>query len=39
MNLNDTMTENQEAITRLNDVIRILEYDPSTIVRGIDHEE
>ncbi|ALB01883.1 mammalian cell entry protein [Francisella persica ATCC VR-331] len=39
MNLNETMTESQETITRLNDVIRILEYDPSTIVRGIDHEE
>ncbi|OEZ33363.1 mammalian cell entry protein [Francisella endosymbiont of Amblyomma maculatum] len=39
MNLNETMTESQKAITRLNDVIRILEYDPSTIVRGIDHEE
>lgn len=39
MNINETMTESQEAITRLNDVIRILEYDPSTIVRGINHEE
>ena len=39
MNLNETMTESQETITRLNDVIRILEYDPSTIVRGIEHKE
>ncbi|ORM38774.1 mammalian cell entry protein [Francisella endosymbiont of Ornithodoros moubata] len=39
MNINETMTESQEAITRLNNVIRILEYDPSTIVRGINHEE
>lgn len=39
MNINETMTESQESITRLNDVIRILEYDPSTIVRGINHEE
>ncbi|APC91286.1 MULTISPECIES: MlaD family protein [Francisella] len=39
MNLNETMTESQETITRLNNVIRILEYDPSTIVRGINHEE
>ncbi|MFV9931239.1 MAG: MlaD family protein [Francisella endosymbiont of Hyalomma asiaticum] len=39
MNINETMIESQEAITRLNDVIRILEYDPSTIVRGINHEE
>lgn len=39
MNLNETMTESQETITRLNNVIRILEYDPSTIVRGVDHKE
>lgn len=39
MNLNETMTESQENITRLNNVIRILEYDPSTIVRGVDHKE
>ncbi|MDE5000691.1 MCE family protein, partial [Francisella tularensis subsp. holarctica] len=39
MNLNETMTESQENITRLNNVIRILEYDPSTIERGVDHKE
>ena len=39
MNINETMTESQEAITRFNDVIRILEYGPSTIVKGINHEE
>lgn len=39
MNLNETMTEGQETITRLNDVMKILQYDPSIIVRGVKHKE
>ncbi|GAB4223577.1 MAG: MlaD family protein [Francisella sp.] len=39
MNLNETMDKSQEAITRLNNVMKILEYDPSIVVRGIDHKE
>ncbi|API86476.1 MlaD family protein [Francisella uliginis] len=38
MNFNDTMTESQETITRLNDVMRLLQYDPSIIVRGVEHD-
>ncbi|QIV95663.1 phospholipid/cholesterol/gamma-HCH transport system substrate-binding protein [Allofrancisella inopinata] len=36
VNLNENMTESQEAISRLNDVIRLLQYDPSIIVRGVE---
>ncbi|AJC48867.1 MCE family protein [Allofrancisella guangzhouensis] len=36
-NLNENMIESQEAISRLNDVIRLLQYDPSIIVRGVEH--
>ncbi|ASG67547.1 mammalian cell entry protein [Francisella halioticida] len=38
MNFNDTMTESQETIARLNDVMRLLQYDPSIIVRGVEHD-
>jgi phospholipid/cholesterol/gamma-HCH transport system substrate-binding protein len=38
MNFNDTMTESQETITRLNDIMRLLQYDPSIIVRGVEHD-
>ena len=37
LNFNETMTESQETITRLNDVMRLLQYDPSIIVRGVEH--
>lgn len=37
LNFNETMTESQESITRLNDVLRMLQYDPSVIVRGVEH--
>ncbi|MBK2092645.1 MlaD family protein [Francisella philomiragia] len=39
MNFNDTMLEGQETFSRLNRVISILDYDPSTIVRGVTHED
>ncbi|MFT4693183.1 MAG: phospholipid/cholesterol/gamma-HCH transport system substrate-binding protein [Francisella sp.] len=37
LNFNETMTESQETITRLNDVMRMLQYDPSIVVRGVEH--
>ena len=37
LNFNDTMIESQETITRLNDVMRMLQYDPSIVVRGVEH--
>lgn len=39
MNFNDTMLEGQETFSRLNRVISILDYDPSTIVRGVTHND
>ena len=37
LNFNETMTESQETITRLNNVMRMLQYDPSIVVRGVEH--
>ncbi len=37
LNFNETMTESQETITRLNDVMRMLHYDPSIVVRGVEY--
>ena len=37
LNFNETMTDSQETITRLNDVMRMLQYDPSIVVRGVEH--
>ena len=37
LNFNETMTESQETITRLNDVMRMFQYDPSIVVRGVEH--
>lgn len=37
LTFNETMVESQETITRLNDVMKVLQYDPSVIVKGIDH--
>ncbi|MDE4942814.1 MCE family protein, partial [Francisella tularensis subsp. holarctica] len=34
-----TMNEFKVNITSLNNFFRILEYDPSIIVRGVDHKE
>ena len=39
MNFNETMIEGQETLTRLNNVVSVLEYDPSTIVRGVTHKD
>ncbi|MEY8702355.1 MlaD family protein [Francisella philomiragia] len=39
MNFNDTMLEGQETFSRLNRVISVLDYDPSTIVRGVTHSD
>lgn len=39
MELNETMSEGQETITRVNDVIRMLQYDPSIVVRGVEHKD
>ena len=37
LNFNETMTQSQETITRLNDVMRMFQYDPSIVVRGVEH--
>lgn len=39
MNFNETMSEGQETITRLNDVMKMIQYDPSIVVRGVKHKE
>jgi phospholipid/cholesterol/gamma-HCH transport system substrate-binding protein len=39
MELNETMSEGQETITRVNDLIRMLQYDPSIVVRGVEHKD
>jgi phospholipid/cholesterol/gamma-HCH transport system substrate-binding protein len=37
LNFNETMTQSQETITHLNDVMRMFQYDPSIVVRGVEH--
>ena len=37
LNFNETMTQSQETISRLNDVMRMFQYDPSIVVRGVEH--
>ncbi|AIT09038.1 mammalian cell entry protein [Candidatus Francisella endociliophora] len=39
MNFNETMSEGQETITRLNDVMKMVQYDPSIVVRGVEHKD